>query len=285
MYQNDSFYIREQENLQVFSPTVTSVYKILADKSYSHVCDDEEKSYYSQNTIAFIRCTDGQGIITLNGGKVTLNENEYVFLKFHDIAEYKSNSNVWGYRWVNFIARNIGAEFEFNKIYHIPFSENEDKAFNKLLASGQADLKNKNYINSLFLSYFYSVTIENQLDENSIFSNSSTRLIDEMCSYIHQKLYSKISIDEISAFFKISPRRLHQIFTDQLDISPKKYILKKKMEEGYKLLVQTSMPVNKIAYMLCFSSPYHFTNEFKRIFGQSPSEVRKMEQKYDNKNQ
>ena len=54
------------------------------------------------------------------------------------------------------------------------------------------------------------------------------------------------------------------------------------MEEGYKLLVQTSMPINKIAYMLCFSSPYHFTNEFRRVFGQSPSEVRKMEQKYDN---
>lgn len=50
------------------------------------------------------------------------------------------------------------------------------------------------------------------------------------------------------------------------------------MEEGYKLLVQTAAPVNKIAYMLCFSSPYHFTNEFKKTFGQSPTEVRKMEQ-------
>lgn len=280
MYQNDSFYISEQKQPNGFYPAVTSVYKILADKSYSHICDDDEKLCYSQSTVAFIRCTDGQGIITLDNGKITLSENEYVFLKFQDIAQYKSNSNVWGYRWVNFIAKNINSEFEMNKLYNIPFSENEDKAFNKLLAGGQAELKNKNYINSLFLSYFYSITVENQLDENSLFSNSSTRLIDEMCAYIHQKLYSKISIDEIAAFFKISPRRLHQIFTDQLDMSPKKYILKKKMEEGYKLLVQTSMPINKIAYMLCFSSPYHFTNGFKRIFGQSPSEVRKMEQQF-----
>lgn len=285
MYQNDSFYISEQNQLSGFYPSVTSVYKILADKSYSHVCDDDEKLCYSQNTVAFIRCTDGQGIITLSNGKIKLSENEYVFLKFQDIARYQSNSNVWGYRWVNFVTKNIDSEFELNKIYNIPFSENEDKAFHKLLAGGQAKLNNKNYINSLFLSYFYSITVENQLDENSLFSESSTGLIDEMCSYIHQKLYSKISIDEIAAFFKISPRRLHQIFTDKLNISPKKYILKKKMEEGYKLLVQTSMPINKIAYMLCFSSPYHFTNEFKRIFGQSPSEVRKMEQKYDNQKQ
>lgn len=285
MYQNDSFYISEQEQQSGFYPTVSSVYKILADKSYSHICDDDEKLCYSQNTIAFIRCTDGQGIITLNNKTIKLNENEFVFLKFQDIEKYKCNSNVWGYRWVNFIAKNTDSEIELNKIYNSSFSENEDKAFHKLLAGGHAEPNNKNYINSLFLSYFYSIMIENQLDENNLFSDSSTCLIDEICSYIHQKLYSKISIDEIAAFFKISPRRLHQIFTDALDISPKKYILKKKMEEGYKLLVQTSMPINKIAYMLCFSSPYHFSNEFKRIFGQSPNEVRKMEQKYNNLNE
>ena len=49
------------------------------------------------------------------------------------------------------------------------------------------------------------------------------------------------------------------------------------MEEGYKLLVQTSAPINKIADMLCFSSPYHFSNEFKKIFNQTPTEVRNME--------
>lgn len=43
------------------------------------------------------------------------------------------------------------------------------------------------------------------------------------------------------------------------------------------MLVQTSTPVNKIATILAFSSPYHFTNEFKKTFGISPREVRKIE--------
>ena len=281
MYQSDSFYISNY-NSEIFSPIVTSVFKILADKSYIHRCNDEERLNHSEKTVAFIRCNVGQGEIKLNQGKIKISENQCVFIRFYDIEEYKSLSNLWGYRWVNFHTVGIATEFELNKIYDIPFSENEDNAFHKLLLMGQTNLINRNHLCALFANYFYCVMVENQLDKEGLISAPKRGPIDEMCAYIHQKLYSKISIDEIASFFKISPRRLHQIFIAELGISPKKYINKKKMEESYKLLVQTSTPINQIAYMLCFSSPYHFTNEFKKTFSQSPSEVRKMEKEYEN---
>ncbi|MGN0521710.1 MAG: helix-turn-helix domain-containing protein [Eubacterium sp.] len=281
MYQNESFYIAQYNNSKIFCPEVASVFKILADNEYFHCCDDEEKANYPQNTIAFIRCIQGQGAILLNSKKVILKENECAFFSFYDIKEYKTVSNIWGYRWVNFFSGESTKEFELNKIYSIPQSENEDIAFNKLLRYGQTLKKNSGYISALFLNYFYSVMLENTFDEKEVMASEYIRLIDEICSYIHQMLYSKVSIDEIAGFFKITPRRLHQIFTKEMNISPKQYILKKKMEEGYRLIVQTSVPINKIAYMLCFSSPYHFSNEFKKTFSQSPSEVRKIEQTYD----
>lgn len=284
MYQNESFFINNPNKNDTLHFYTISVFKILADNAYYHYNDDEEKSNYPLSAIAFIRCVEGTGQIRLTDKKITLGSNECIFVNFHDIQEYKSTSNVWGYRWVNFTAKNIGTAFELNKLYKIPFSENEELAFSKLLSCGQTNLKNHNYINTLFSSYFYSVMVENGLENENTVSNRNTRMIDEICAYIQQKLYSKVSIDDIASFFMISPRRLHQIFTQQLGISPKRYILKKKMEEGYKLLVQTSMPINKIADLLCFSSPYHFTHEFKKTFSQSPSDVRKMEQIYNHKN-
>lgn len=276
MYQNESFYMNAPDKKHCFNPVITSAFRILADNSYYHLCDDDEKNNHHNNTIAFIRCTDGEGRIYLKNTALTLKENECVFLNFHDIVKYKCSSNIWGYRWINFTAENADNEFELNKIYAVPFSENEDKAFQKLLYYGQAQSKNQGYINALFESYFYCVMLENQLDNEKMLLQYQTRLIDELCSFIQQKVYSKISVEDVAAFFKLSSRRVHQIFTKELGISPKKYILKKKMEEGYKLLVQTSTPINKIADMLCFSSAYHFTNEFKKTFKQSPSAVRNM---------
>lgn len=118
-------------------------------------------------------------------------------------------------------------------------------------------------------SLFFEMSLKN--------SHEILRQIDDICSYVVQKVFSKLTVDELSAFFDISPRRLHQVFTEQLGISPKQFILKKKMEEGYRLLVQTSMPVNKIAELLCFSSAYHFSNEFRKTFGMTPTSVRNME--------
>lgn len=281
MYQSDFFFFNHLGKERLFAPEITSVYKILADISYIHKCDEQERQNYPKKTIAFIRCTDGQGQIRLENSQLVLNEDECVFLSFFDIREYRSLTNVWGYRWVNFTADYFDSEFELGKIYTVPFSENEDKSFNRLLTVGKSDFENKSYVSYLFLSYFYSVMLENQLDDGIAIENSKKRMVDDICSYINQKRYSKISVEEIADFFKISPRRMHQIFTSELDISPKKYILKKKMEEGYRLLVQTSSPINEIAYMLCFSSPYHFTNEFKKTFSQSPNEIRKMQKKCD----
>lgn len=273
MYKSDFFFADDKK--EKFCPTLISVFNISADNSYYHLCDDEEKSKQGKNAVAFIRCINGSGKIRFDNKEIEIHKNEYVFIKFYHINDYKSTSAMWEYRWINFLPENTESDYKLGKIYSAPFCENEDKAFQKLLTLGKSEAKHSGYINSLFLNYYYTVTLENRLNiaENGFAENNE--LIDEMCAFIHQKIYSKITIDDIAVFFRISPRRVHQIFTKELNLPPKQYIMQTKMEHSYKLLTQTAIPINRIAEMLCFSSPYHFSTEFKKMYSLPPSTIRK----------
>ena len=97
MYQSESFFVEAQNDKTRFSPSITSAYQILADKSYYHICDENEKERYPDNTIAFIRCTHGEGkfwfpyeekeyhiALKYNYEGLTILQNIKPFLKFGD---------------------------------------------------------------------------------------------------------------------------------------------------------------------------------------------------------
>lgn len=275
MYLSDSFYLSWQKQEHVFFSNVITAFNIFADENYYHYIEDEEHGYYPEDTFSFIRCFSGEGEISLHNQSFILRENECLFLRFHTIKKYTSLSKTWGYKWVNFTAKNSSLLFETDTVYSKPVFDGEEQMFSKLLQAGQSENVDVGYVNTILNHYLYSVMLQDGFSRNE--DKKSVNTVDEICGYIRQKIYSKISIGEIASFFQISPRRMHQIFTEKLNISPKRYILNKKLEEGYKLLVQTSIPINEISAMLCFSSPYHFSTEFKSTFGQTPTEVRKME--------
>ena len=275
MYHNKSFFISNQNRNSIFVPSVISAFDIMVDGSYYHICDEEEFTMHPSSTLAFIRVTNGSMKIYTKQGEKELFENDYIFLKFHDVVKYKATSQILSYRWCNFTFTGE-RDFHLGQVLYCEPCDEEEKMFSRMLATGHTG-EHQDYLNYFFLSYYYNVCKRETIEKLIDFERAHNRQTDDICSYIAQKIYTKITVDTVSAFFNMTPRRLHQVFAKELGISPKKYIIKKKMEEGYRLVVQTAMPIYKIAELLCFSSPYHFTNEFKATFNQTPSDLRNIE--------
>lgn len=272
MYQSDSFFSEIQLTAPPLEVHVINAFKILSDITYQHILGYDEIEFYPESTYSLLRCTAGEGKIYTEKKEFTIKEKQFIIFRIHDIKKYQSTTPLWEYQWTNFTSHNLENFISKDRIYEKDISGEEETVFLKFFNYGQQEEKDINMLDTIFALYFYTLIYYKKKDEK--IKNNGTKIIDEICSYINQKVYSKISIKEISDFFSITPRRLHQIFTENLNISPKQYVLKKKMEEGYKLLVRTSIPVAEISTMLCFSSPYHFSNEFKKMFNLTPTQVR-----------
>lgn len=89
MYHNKSFYLGYQSENNLFLPNVISAFKILVDENYFYFMDDEEHNLYPKGTVAFIRCTAGNGKIYTKHGEFELSENDY-------ISTILSNTRLWG---------------------------------------------------------------------------------------------------------------------------------------------------------------------------------------------
>lgn len=99
--------------------------------------------------------------------------------------------------------------------------------------------------------------------------------INKSMKYIHENLYGQLYIKEISDYLEINERYFCTIFKKEVGISPKKYILKNKINTSISLLTNNELSIADISEMLGFSDPPHFSHTFRKQIGIPPTSYRK----------
>lgn len=93
--------------------------------------------------------------------------------------------------------------------------------------------------------------------------------------YIHENIYTKITVSDLADFVGIEPEYLSALSRSNLGCTMAQYISKRKISEAKKLLRFTEKSLMEISTLLLFSSQSHFQRQFKKIRGITPSEYRK----------
>ena len=96
----------------------------------------------------------------------------------------------------------------------------------------------------------------------------------EFKSTIQHNLYANLSLDELARLCHLSTSSFKRKFKEEFDDSPKKYIVKKKIEKAAELLNANSMRISDIAYDVGFDSLATFNRNFSKFYGKSPTEYR-----------
>ncbi|WP_017446942.1 AraC family transcriptional regulator [Gayadomonas joobiniege] len=93
--------------------------------------------------------------------------------------------------------------------------------------------------------------------------------------HIHDNLAKPLKVADLAAQANMSSEHFSRIFKNQFNISPKRYILLKRIDLAKQFLLLSQTPVSQIAPKTGFLDVYHFSKIFKQEVGVSPLNYQK----------
>lgn len=98
--------------------------------------------------------------------------------------------------------------------------------------------------------------------------------IEAVRSHLDQNYPQPISQPELAAIAHLSVRQLNEIFRRDLGMTPRQYLIEKRMQCAWQLLAEGGLQVQQVAERVGYASLAAFSDRFRRHFGQSPRQFR-----------
>lgn len=103
--------------------------------------------------------------------------------------------------------------------------------------------------------------------------NTNIARIDKALKRIHSSYKEPLPVESLASLVNMSPSAFHRSFQDVTSSSPVQYIKKIRLNKARELLLDQRVRVGEAANVVGYESATQFSREFKRYFGNSPSEL------------
>ncbi|BDD02048.1 AraC family transcriptional regulator [Persicobacter psychrovividus] len=100
------------------------------------------------------------------------------------------------------------------------------------------------------------------------------RVIDVL-NFIDNNISEELTNPFLAEKAKMATNSFTRLFTEEIGMSPQKYVKKKRIDKACILLHHSSQTIDQIAFDLGFNDRYHFSKSFKQLTSKSPAKYRK----------
>jgi AraC family transcriptional regulator len=92
----------------------------------------------------------------------------------------------------------------------------------------------------------------------------------KICAHVEANLSGKIAIRQLARLLRLSPGHFCRAFKCTFGVSPRDYVLRRRVEVAQGLMLTTSEPLSSIAIRCGICDQPHFTRCFRRVVGETP---------------
>lgn len=97
----------------------------------------------------------------------------------------------------------------------------------------------------------------------------------ELLTHIHHNLHRPLAVPELAAMMNWHPTYFANRFHQVMGISPKSYMVRKRIERAQQLLWHDNRPLKAVAAEVGYADAYYFARLFKRAVGVAPGRYRR----------
>lgn len=233
-------------------------------KLYQKILPKNKKLIRSKNNPILIHILSGTGTITkLNKQSYSIDQiyqNDILLVNFDTIISATTKLIYNAYT-----LHNLGSDTK--KIHKI----GNHTSICHTLALIDKNHDNKEINNDLTNLLMKFINIDYGV--NVLYQNKND--IKNIKQYIDKNYKNITNLNILCNQFNISKNTLIKNFKKTYNITPKKYITNKKLNEATILLQTTNIPIKEISKILNFSSNNYFINQFSKKYNISPNKYRK----------
>ncbi len=97
----------------------------------------------------------------------------------------------------------------------------------------------------------------------------------EVLNYVDSNINKELSNPVLANVIKMATNAFTRLFTEEIGISPQRYIKKKRIDKACVMLHHSHLSIDEIALQTGFADRYHFSRIFKQIVKISPAKYKK----------
>jgi AraC-like DNA-binding protein len=264
-YTMEDISILQQLSLQILRCESTVVDNHWDDYSLEH------REGYSR--IYYIK--SGNGHISVEGRNLELLPGQIILLPAGATIQLHSSPGL-DHHWINFQAFTSGGIPLFDLLeprdYQREAGKEEVLYFTQILS--KSGKEGGDSFDSLTGESLLLILLIPFLRGFQSHSTDHSSWLNQILTRIHEKLTEPFSIEDLAREAGCHPTYLSNAFSKKFAISPRQYIIKKRVELAQQLLWHGNKPIKEIALICGFGDVYYFYRCFKRITLQTPGEYR-----------
>lgn len=222
----------------------------------------------------------GSGTYQTSSATYTLTKNHFFLIRPHEITYYIADEkDPWSYIWIGFtgnlaepLLQTSGLADNTN-VQSAPFLR---ESFQSLLNAQKLASSTELYLCGKLYEIFALLQEANSPVRQE---KSSLIYVNHARDFMKANYAQPVHIGDIANMLGIDRRYLCRIFSKHSGVTPQEYLVNLRLDKAAALLTQFDYSVGEVAKSVGYEDLYNFSNMFKRKFGVSPLNYKRMNRK------